>query len=107
MVFKLVHAKYDRETERAYVELRDDDKDGGEALVVAIFSYRTTSRVSKAQIEQDIVRKARRHVAWGQEVLDRLCQTEGERERRRRRAEEIRARLLACGGVTGELSQEA
>ena len=59
MVFKLVHAKYDRETERAYVELRDDDKDGGEALVVAIFSYRTTSRVSRAQIEQDIVRKAR------------------------------------------------
>ena len=59
MVFKLVHAKYDRETERAYVEVRDEDEDGGDVLVVAIFSYRTTSRLSKAQIEQDIVRKAR------------------------------------------------
>ena len=59
MVFKLVHAKYDRETERAYVELRDEDEDGGDVLVVAIFSYRTTSRLSKAQIWQDIVRKAR------------------------------------------------
>jgi hypothetical protein len=46
-------------TERAYVELRDEDEDGGDVLVVAIFSYRTTSRLSKAQIEQDIVRKAR------------------------------------------------
>jgi hypothetical protein len=59
MVFKLAHAKYDRETERAYVELRDEDEDGGEALVVAIFSYRTTSRLSKVQIVEDIVRKAR------------------------------------------------
>ena len=59
MAFKLVHAKYDRETERAYVELRDEDDDGGDVLVVAILSYRTTARLSKAQIEQDIVRKAR------------------------------------------------
>ena len=50
MAFKLVHAKYDRETERAYVELRDEDDDGGDVLVVAIFSYRTTARISKAQI---------------------------------------------------------
>ena len=56
---KLVHAKYDRETKRAYVELRDEDDDRGDVLVVAIFSYRTTARLSKAQIEQDIVRKAR------------------------------------------------
>ena len=49
-----IHAKYDRETERAYVELRDEDDDGGDVLVVAIFSYRTTARLSKAQIEQDI-----------------------------------------------------
>ena len=59
MAFKLVHAKYDRETERAYVELRDEDDDGGDVLVVAISSYRTTARLPKAQIEQDIVRKAR------------------------------------------------
>jgi hypothetical protein len=71
---------------------------------------RETDQISDAptiEIFEDIVRKARKHVAWGQEVLDRLCETEGDRERRRRRAEEIRAKLLACGGVTGELSQEA
>ena len=56
---KLVHAKYDRLTERAYVELRDEDDDGGEILAVAVFSFRTTARLSKQQIEQDIVRKAR------------------------------------------------
>ena len=59
MTFKLIHARYDRETERAYVELRDEDDDGGEVLAVAIFSFRTTARLSKQQIEQDIVRKAR------------------------------------------------
>ena len=58
MVLKLVHAKYDRETERAYVEVRGEDDDG-EVLALAIFSYRTTERLSKQQIEQDIVRKAR------------------------------------------------
>ncbi len=59
MAFRLVHARYDRETERAYVELRDLDDDGGEMLATAIFSYRTTSRLSKREIEQDMVRKAR------------------------------------------------
>lgn len=58
MAFKLIHAKYDRETERAYVELRDEDDDGGEILAVTIFSFRTTARLSQ-QIEDDIVRKAR------------------------------------------------
>ena len=51
------------------------------------------------------MRKTRRHVTWGQEVLDRVCETDGARERRRQRAEELRGKLLACGGVTGELSQ--
>jgi hypothetical protein len=59
MAFRLVHARYDRETERAYVELRDADDDGGEMLATAIFSFRTTARLSKLQIEQDLVRKAR------------------------------------------------
>src|SRR4029077_13818557 len=59
MAFKVVHAKYDRESERAYVELRDEDDDGGEILAVTIFSFRTTARLSQQQIEQDIVRKAR------------------------------------------------
>jgi hypothetical protein len=59
MAFRLVQSRYDRETERAYVELRRPDDDGGEILVTAIFTYRTASRLSIRQIEQDIVRKAR------------------------------------------------
>ena len=59
MVFRITHAKYDAHTERAYVELRDEDGDGGEMLAVAVFSFRTKSRLSKQEIEQEIVRKAR------------------------------------------------
>ena len=59
MTFRLVHAHYDRATQRAYVELRDDDDDGGEILTVAIFSFRTTSRMPRRRIEEEIVRKAR------------------------------------------------
>ena len=57
------------------------------------------------EIFEDIVRKARRHVAWSQEVLDRLCETDGARERRRLRGEQIREMLVASGGVTGELGR--
>jgi len=59
MVFRLVRAEYDREIERAYVELRAPDGDGGEAITTAISSFRTTGALSKRQIEEDIVRKAR------------------------------------------------
>lgn len=59
MAFKLAQAKFDPRTQRAYVELRDEDEDGGEIIVVGIFSYRTTETLSKRQIEQEIVRKAR------------------------------------------------
>lgn len=59
MAFSLVHSRYDRVTERAYVELRRPDDDGGEIVVSAIFTYRTASRLTLRQIEQDIVRKAR------------------------------------------------
>jgi hypothetical protein len=55
------------------------------------------------EILEDIVRKARRHVAWGQEVLDRLCDTDAARERRRLRVVALREQLEECGGVTGEL----
>ena len=37
MAFKLVHALYDPKTQRAYVELREPDDDGGEMLASAIF----------------------------------------------------------------------
>ncbi len=71
---------------------------------------RETDQIADAptiEIFEDIVRKARRHVAWGKEVLDRLCDTDGTRERRRQHGDDLRAKLLACGGVTGELSQSA
>ena len=59
MAFRLVHAQYDRESRRAYVELRDDDADGGEVIVVAIFSYRRSSIVTKRALEQDLKRASR------------------------------------------------
>jgi hypothetical protein len=59
MAFKLAHAKHDPHTQRAYVELREDDEDGGEIIAVTIFSYRTTENLTKRRIEQEIVRKAR------------------------------------------------
>jgi hypothetical protein len=68
---------------------------------------RETDQIADAptiEILDEIVRKARRHVTWGQEVLDRLCDTEGLRERRRVRGEQLREMLRKCGGVTGELA---
>ena len=59
MAFRLVHAQYDRKSRRAYVELRDDDADGGEVIVTAIFSYRRSSIVTKRALEQDLATKAR------------------------------------------------
>ena len=43
MSFRIIHANYDKKTRRAYVELRQDDADGDEMIVAAIFSYRRTS----------------------------------------------------------------
>lgn len=59
MTFRLVQTQYDRHAERGYVELRDEDEDGGEMIVVALFSFRTTASLSKQQMEEDLVRKAR------------------------------------------------
>jgi hypothetical protein len=59
MPFRLVHAHYDRKTLRAYVELREDDADGGEVIVTAIFSYRRSSIITKRALEQDLATKAR------------------------------------------------
>ncbi|MCH2185272.1 hypothetical protein MK280_05310 [Myxococcota bacterium] len=75
--------------------------------------YETTMRepdqISDAptiEILETAVRKTRRHIAWGQEVLDRLCDTEALRERRRARADELSERLAASGGVTGTLASD-
>jgi hypothetical protein len=78
-------------------------------LAVYERTARETDPISDAptiEILEDLMRWTRRHVAWGDEVLERLCDTDGKRERRRRRANELRARLEACGGVTGALADE-
>ena len=68
-------------------------------------TIRSTDQIADAptiEILEDIVRKTRRHIAWGQEVLDRLCDTDAKRERRRERKNALLAQLDGCGGVTGE-----
>ena len=57
------------------------------------------------EILEDIVRRSRRHVTWGHEVLDRLCDTDAKRERRRERAQSLLAALAKSGGVTGTISE--
>ena len=72
-------------------------------------TMRETDQISDAptiEILETVVRKTRRHIAWGQEVLDRLCDTEALRERRRARADELSERLAASGGVTGTLASD-
>jgi hypothetical protein len=59
------------------------------------------------EILEDIIRKTRRHVAWGAEVLDRLCDTDAKRQTRRERRKELESLLRGCGGVTGEGEREA
>ncbi len=56
------------------------------------------------ELLEDIVRKTRRHVSWGKEVLDRLCDTDAKRQRRQHRSSQLQAQLEVCGGVTGELT---
>ena len=59
MTFRLVHAHFERNSKRAYVELREDDADGGEMIVAAIFSFRRRSILTKRALEQEIATKAR------------------------------------------------
>jgi hypothetical protein len=69
------------------------------------WTMRETDQIADAptiEILDEIIRKARRHIAWGAEVLDRLCDDETKRERRRQRSLILHERLRACGGVTGE-----
>ena len=59
MTFVLLRAEYDRSKERAYVEFRQPDVDGGDAIATAIFSYRTCDTLTKKQVHEEVVRKAR------------------------------------------------
>jgi hypothetical protein len=70
MSFRLIHANYDKKTRRAYVELREDDPDGDEMIVAAIFSYRRSSLVTKRALEQDLATKARHLVKRASVGLD-------------------------------------
>ena len=54
------------------------------------------------ELLEDIARKTRRHIAWGKEVLERLCDTDAKHERARKHEAQLRQMLAACGGVTGE-----
>ncbi len=70
-------------------------------------TMRETDQIADAptiELLDDIVRKTRRHLAWGSDVLDTLADTDAKRERRRRRAERLRGLLETCGGVSGVLA---
>jgi len=64
MTFRLRQAQYDDQTERAYVEFRRTDGDGGDQLAMAVFTFRTKERLTKQRIKEEVVRKAR-HVLKG------------------------------------------
>lgn len=71
-------------------------------------TMRETDQICDAptiELLDEIVRKKRRHITWAREVLDRLCDTEAKRERRRGRAHALGRQLEACGGVTGTLGR--
>lgn len=72
-------------------------------------TMRETDQICDAptiDILEDVTRKTRRHISWGQAVLERLCATDALRERRRLRVAELNAMLEDCGGVTGTLPRE-
>ncbi len=80
--------------------------------LIAVYeqTMRDTDQICDAptiELLDDILRKKRRHEAWGKEVLARLCDTDAKRERRRERATQLRRHLDACGGVTGDLGRAA
>jgi hypothetical protein len=77
-------------------------------IVVYERTRRETDQIADAptiELLEDAVRWNRRHVGWAREVLDRLCDTDARRERRRSCGATLREQLLKSGGVTGELAQ--
>lgn len=58
------------------------------------------------EILDEIVRKTKRHIAWGEEVLDRLCDTDARRQRRHARQRQLQELLKKSGGVTGDLGHD-
>lgn len=75
--------------------------------VVATYerTARHTDQIADAptvELLDEIVRRKRQHLAWGREVLERLCDTDAKKERRRLRSRVLNAQLEGCGGITGE-----
>jgi hypothetical protein len=71
-------------------------------------TMRETDQIADAptiEILDTITRKHQKHLEWSQEVLDRLCDTDALRERRRARVEEMTAMLESCGGVAGTIDK--
>ena len=60
-----------KKTRRAYVELRQDDADGDEMIVAAIFSYRRTSIMTKKALMYELATKARHLMKRAAVGLDR------------------------------------
>jgi len=58
------------------------------------------------EILDEIVRKTKRHIAWGEEVLDRLCDTDARRQRRHARQRQLQELREKSGGVTGDLGHD-
>jgi len=58
------------------------------------------------EILDEVVRKTKRHMAWAEEVLDQLCDTDAKRQRRHARQKQLRKILEESGGVTGDLGQD-
>jgi len=58
------------------------------------------------EILDEIVRKTKRHMAWAQEVLDQLCDTDAKRQRRHARQKQLQQVLEESGGVTGDLGRD-
>ncbi len=69
-------------------------------------TMRETDQICDAptiELLEDLVRKRKRHIVWGQTTLDSLCDTEALRDRRKARVKELQELIAACGGVTGTL----
>ncbi len=67
---------------------------------------RETDQISDAptiELLEDAIRKKRKNLSWGQEVLDTLCDSDELKNRRRSRADNLRSLLASSGGVTGTL----
>ena len=67
---------------------------------------RETDQISDAptiELLDLALRRKRQHIEWGQEVLDKLCDSDEKKLRRRERADALTKLLADSGGVTGVL----